>query len=79
MKTLISFNFYILLETFGIVAGFNTKNEANEYIKHEVQLIYEGMDNERQKERAAARKEYIIIDKVNADKYTGYIVTDLIR
>lgn len=75
---MIEYKFYVLLETFGIVAGFNTKKECNEYIKHEVQLIHEYEDYESLKERAATKKEYIIISKNEADKYNGYIVSELL-
>jgi hypothetical protein len=75
MKNLIPFNFYVVLEKFGMVAGFNTEEECSAYVKHEVELIYEGMDNERKKERAMARKEYSIITK--ADDYNGYVVSEL--
>jgi len=69
--------FYVLLERFGIVGAFNSEKDAKAYIKHEVELIYEGMPNERKKERAEARKEYRIISREEAKKYTGYIVRNI--
>lgn len=69
--------FYVLLERFGIVGAFNSEKDAKAYIKHEVELIYEGMPNERKKERAEARREYRIISREEAKKYTGYIVRNI--
>ena len=69
--------FYVHLERFGLVGAFNSEKDAKAYIKHEVDLIYEGMPNERKKERAEARKEYSIISREEAEKYTGYIVRNI--
>jgi hypothetical protein len=69
--------FYVILDRFGMVKGFHSKKDAEEYIKHEVELVYEGMPNERKKERAEAKKDYSIVTRAEAKKYSGHIVDDI--
>ena len=71
------YSFYVALDKFGLVGGFNSEKDAKAYIKHQVELIYEGMPNERKKERAEARKEYTIITREEAINWKGYVVKDI--
>ena len=71
------YSFYVALDKFGLVGAFNSEKDAKAYIKNEVELIYEGMPNERKKERAEARKEYHIITREEAINWKGDVVKNI--
>ena len=69
--------FYTLLEGFGIDMAFNSEKDAKAYIKHEAELVYEGMPNEQKKERAEFRKQYRILTREEAKNFNGYVVPNI--
>jgi hypothetical protein len=69
--------FYTLLEGFGIDMAFNSEKDAKAWIKHQADLVYEGMSNKQKKERAEFRKQYRILTREEAKNFDGYIVPNI--
>tara|TARA_R100000306_G_C4329906_1_gene119675 strand:+ start:282 stop:530 length:249 start_codon:yes stop_codon:yes gene_type:complete len=66
--------FYVELERFGVIGGFNSQEEARSYINHQVNIVIDEKDKKGRKE---FKKEHSILTLNEFKNYTGYIVNDL--